>query len=61
MTPELPRAPISDPWLMAWQTVVMSASETLATPIFAAAWSISASTDSSVSAMFVPVSPSGTG
>ena len=50
MTPELPRAPISEPRLMAWQTSSIDS-----------AVRSSALTDSSVSAMLVPVSPSGTG
>jgi len=50
MTPELPRAPINEPRLIAWHT----------SPIDSAVAS-SLLTDSSVSAMFVPVSPSGTG
>ena len=50
MTPELPRAPISEPWLMALHMVPMSSAP-----------SSSDTTDSSVRAMFVPVSPSGTG
>ena len=51
MTPLLPRAPISDPWLMASHVAASSSG----------ADSISATTASSVRAMFVPVSPSGTG
>ena len=53
MTPELPRAPMSDPCPMARQTSDRPAP----------AWtpSSSATTASRVSAMFVPVSPSGTG
>jgi len=50
ITPELPRAPMSEPWLMALHTAAMSS-----TP------SSSATTDSIVKAMLVPVSPSGTG
>ena len=53
MTPELPRAPISDPWLTARQTSAMAARSPRP--------SSSSTTASSVSAMFVPVSPSGTG
>jgi hypothetical protein len=49
MTPELPRAH-GEPRLIAWHTSGMDS----AVPS-------SAHTDSSVSAMFVPVSPSGTG
>ena len=50
ITPELPRAPISDPWAIAWQTSGI-------------AWAdpSSCTTDSRVRVMFVPVSPSGTG
>ena len=48
--PELPRAPISEPWATAWQTSAMSS----AVP---SSWT----TDSRVRVMFVPVSPSGTG
>ena len=48
MTPELPRAPINEPWAIAVHTSSMA----VASPT-------SAHTDSSVSAMFVPVSPSG--
>ena len=51
ITPEFPRAPISEPWLNALHVATMSSP---AVPT-------SATTDSSVSAMFVPVSPSGTG
>ena len=51
ITPLLPRAPISEPWLIA--SHVGSSSPGAA--------SISATTASSVRAMFVPVSPSGTG
>ncbi len=50
MTPELPRAPISEPRLTAWQTSSIDS-----------AVRSSVLTDSSVSDMFVPVSPSGTG
>jgi len=50
MTPELPRAPISEPRPIAWQISAME---------FAVFSSLL--TDSSVRAMFVPVSPSGTG
>ena len=52
MTPELPRAPISEPWAMALQTARRSDDSSLA---------ISSVTDSRVRAMLVPVSPSGTG
>ena len=51
MTPELPRAPMSEPWLIALHVAAMSPP----------AVAISATTDSRVSAMLVPVSPSGTG
>ncbi len=51
ITPELPRAPMSDPWLMALHVAAMSGP----------AATSSATTDSRVSAMLVPVSPSGTG
>ena len=51
MTPELPRAPMSDPCEMAWQVG----------SIPGPAWSSSATTASRVRAMLVPVSPSGTG
>ncbi len=51
ITPELPRPPMSEPWLMAWQTAGRSPS----------APASSSHTAPSVSAMFVPVSPSGTG
>ncbi len=51
ITPEFPRAPISDPWLTALHVEAMSSP----------APSSSDSTDSTVSAMLVPVSPSGTG
>ena len=51
MTPELPRAPISEPWLIALHV------SSMASP----APSSSATTASRVRAMFVPVSPSGTG
>ena len=50
ITPELPRAPMSEPWLIALHTAAISAGP-----------SSSATTDSIVRAMFVPVSPSGTG
>jgi hypothetical protein len=52
MTPELPRAPMSDPWVMAWYTLFGSDGSL---------WSSSLTTDSRVRAIFVPVSPSGTG
>ena len=52
MTPELPRAPISEPWAMARQ-VASRSGESRA--------SSSSVTDSRVRAMLVPVSPSGTG
>ena len=52
MTPEFPRAPISEPCPMARQTSGMPAPFTP---------SSSVTTASRVSAMFVPVSPSGTG
>ena len=51
ITPELPRAPISEPWLTALQVGAIAGS----------ASSSSVITDSSVRAMLVPVSPSGTG
>ena len=51
MTPELPRAPMSDPWLIAVQTSAR----------LSPAASTSSHTDPSVSDMLVPVSPSGTG
>ena len=51
MTPLLPLAPISEPWLMASHVGTSSP----------AAASISSTTASSVRDMFVPVSPSGTG
>ena len=53
ITPELPRAPIRDPWPMALQT--SSSGAPGPTP------SSSLTTASRVRAMFVPVSPSGTG
>ena len=53
MTPELPRAPMSEPWPMARHT--SDSADPDGTP------SSSATTASSVKAMFVPVSPSGTG
>ena len=52
MTPELPRAPMSDPWATALQTDAMSTAATAAT---------ASETDRRVRVMFVPVSPSGTG
>ena len=58
MTPELPRAPISDPWRMAWHTSFHGAP---ASRGIAAGSSSSPTTDSRVRAMLVPVSPSGTG
>ena len=70
MTPELPRAPMSDPWAMALHTVPISSpaapsgtgaeSERLEPPSPSSSAS-SATTDSRVRAMLVPVSPSGTG
>ena len=51
ITPELPRAPISEPWLIASQVGTISG----------AAASSSLTTASRVRDMFVPVSPSGTG
>ena len=53
MTPEFPRAPMRDPCPMALQTPARPAPAT--TP------SSSLTTASRVRAMFVPVSPSGTG
>ena len=53
ITPELPRAPINDPWAMALQTSDISASSPSGPS--------SAATDSMVSVILVPVSPSGTG
>ncbi len=53
MTPELPRAPISEPCAMAEQTASIDA--------LAPRGSSSATTDSMVRVMLVPVSPSGTG
>ena len=57
MTPELPRAPMSDPLAIARQAAPM------ASPSAAARSrpSRALTTLSSVSAIFVPVSPSGTG
>ena len=52
MTPLLPRAPISEPWLTASQIASRSSAGTA---------SISSTTASSVRDMLVPVSPSGTG
>ncbi len=57
ITPELPRAPISDPWLMASHT----ARHARRSAIRGAAVALGRRRDSTVSAMFVPVSPSGTG
>ncbi len=51
ITPELPRAPMSEPCEMALQTAARSGPAVLS----------SSCTDCRVSAMFVPVSPSGTG
>ena len=53
ITPEFPRAPISEPWPMALHTA--------ARPAPASTPSSSLTTASRVSAMLVPVSPSGTG
>ena len=53
MTPELPRAPIREPWVMAPAIASMSASAGRAES--------SLVTEASVSDMLVPVSPSGTG
>ena len=53
MTPELPRAPIREPWVMAPAMASMSASAGRAES--------SLVTEASVSDMLVPVSPSGTG
>ena len=53
MTPELPRAPMSEPWVIALATAAMSES--------AGSAATSRTTVPSVSDMFVPVSPSGTG
>ena len=52
MTPELPRAPMSEPWAIARQAPSRSGDSSA---------SSSVATDSSVRAMLVPVSPSGTG
>ena len=51
MTPELPLAPMSEPWETALQVDAMSSP----------AAATSSHTELSVRAMFVPVSPSGTG
>ncbi len=51
ITPLLPRAPMREPWAMAEQT----------SSIRSPASSRASTTDLSVSDMFVPVSPSGTG
>ena len=53
MTPELPRAPMSEPWAIAPATA--------SKPDSALISSSSAITDSRVAAMLEPVSPSGTG
>ena len=53
MTPELPRAPINEPWATALQTSPIEASGPRP--------SSSSTTASRVRAMLVPVSPSGTG
>ena len=53
MTPEFPRAPMRAPVVMARRTS--------ATPAFAGSFAMLSTTDFSVSDMFVPVSPSGTG
>ena len=55
MTPELPRAPISEPCEMATVTWAISAA------VPSSRLSSSATTESAVMAMFDPVSPSGTG
>ena len=57
MTPELPRAPMSDPFEIARQAALMASP-----PAVSRSMSSSArATLSTVSAMLVPVSPSGTG
>ncbi len=78
ITPELPRAPMSEPWATAWHTSAMAGPPPLDEGATAAEerlseerspWATSvpgtdcssATTDSTVSAMLVPVSPSGTG
>ena len=71
MTPEFPRAPMSDPWATALHTAAMVGAPSPArprAPLAAPAGSrspstsaSSATTDSTVRAMLVPVSPSGTG
>ena len=74
MTPEFPRAPMSEPWAMALHTAAMWADVVGASTAYGAPGAGSGSrsprpsssassptTDSTVSAMFVPVSPSGTG
>ena len=55
ITPEFPRAPISEPWAIA-----CDADATVSGP-FSAAFASSVTTASDVNAMLVPVSPSGTG
>ena len=66
MTPLLPRAPMSDPWLIASHVGPRPGSPA-GSPSTRPAWptwasrSSSSTTASSVRAMFVPVSPSGTG
>ncbi len=53
MTPEFPLAPMSDPWVTALQMSAIGASGSRAS----SSWT----TESTVSIMLVPVSPSGTG
>ncbi len=55
MTPEFPRAPMSDPWATALHTAAICSEPLPSRPVS------SVTTDSRVSAMLVPVSPSGTG
>jgi hypothetical protein len=53
MTPEFPLAPMRDPWVTAWHTSAIEAAGSRD--------SSSVTTESTVSIMLVPVSPSGTG
>src|ERR1019366_10426928 len=72
ITPELPRAPMSEPWATALQTVTLCSAlpgspsidgegSEVSSPSKPSRAASAATTDSRVRAMFVPVSPSGTG
>ena len=60
MTPELPRAPMSDPWAIALHTAAMS-DPTVGARRSGPSLELDQPHSAQVRAMLVPVSPSGTG